>query len=347
MSKIVGFLQRFRDQRAFSGAVYAVGDSETVFEQGAAGTLAWDGEPVDLSSMWDLASVTKPIVALTLMVFLERGEVCLDDTIEHFLPEYAHTEKAGLTLYQLLSHTSGIPGQQPLYQTVRSKEDLMTAVRNLPLRFKPGTNVEYTSQGFMILGDIIETVGGGRLEAILKETVLEPLKMRETTFRPAASEVRRIAATEDCPWRGRIVRGEVHDENAVVLGGIAGHAGLFSTVGDMIRLCQAMLRLGATEEGRFLHPDTVKLMTRNWTAHLPLARGLGWQAKDAVGSPGGDLFSVRSYGHTGFTGTSIWIDPERDRFAVLLTNRVHPTRDNASIKRVRAMFHNLACLMER
>jgi CubicO group peptidase (beta-lactamase class C family) len=347
MSKIVDLLQRFREQRAFSGAVYAVGDADAVLEQGAVGTLAWDGEPVGPDSLWDLASVTKPIVALALMVFLERGEVCLDDPVARFLPAYARTDKAELTLQQLLTHTSGIPGQQPLYQSARSADDLRAAVRNLPLKFKPGTDVEYSSQGFMIVGDIIEAVGGGRLDAVLQKTVLEPLGMRETVFRPAAAEVYRIAATEDCPWRGRIVRGEVHDENAVVLGGIAGHAGLFAPVGDLIRLCRAMLRLGETGRGRFLHPDTVRLMTRNWTAHLPLARGLGWQARDAVGSPAGDLFSAHSYGHTGFTGTSVWIDPERGRYAVLLTNRVHPTRDNASIKRVRAMFHNLACLLER
>jgi CubicO group peptidase (beta-lactamase class C family) len=344
MSKIIQFLQQARDRGSFSGAAYAIGNSSGITEQGTVGTFSWDGPSVQPDSMWDLASVTKPIAVLPLMVMLEQSECYLDDVIAHFLPDYRDTDKANLTLRQLLTHSSGIPGQQPLYQTSPTKQELLAAVRNLPLRYAPGTDVEYSSQGFMILGEIIEAIAGSSLDVVLQQMVLEPIGLSQTLFNPAGNLHSRIAATEYCEWRHTTVIGEVHDENAVVLGGIAGHAGLFSTVDDMSLLCQTMLRLGETAQGRFLQPETVRLMTNNETSSLKLARGLGWQAKDKHDSPAGDLFSLSSYGHTGFTGTSIWMDPEADVFAVLLTNRVHPTRSNPTIKRVRSIFHNMAML---
>ncbi|MZQ85520.1 serine hydrolase [Paenibacillus sp. 5J-6] len=347
MSKIVQFLQKARDKGTFSGAAYAIGNSDGITEQGTVGTLFWDGPSVKLDSMWDLASVTKPIAVLPLMVMLEQGECYLDDVIAHFLPVYKETDKANITLHQLLTHSSGIPGQQPLYRASGTREEMLAAVRNLPMRHAPGTEVEYSSQGYMILGDIIEAIAGNRLDAVLKQMVLEPIGLSETLFIPGRNLHHRIAATEYCKWRHKMVIGEVHDENAVVLGGIAGHAGLFSTVQDMSLLCQTMLRLGETSQGQFLQPETVRLMTNNQTSSLKLARGLGWQAKDSHDSPAGDLFSMSSYGHTGFTGTSIWMDPEADVYAVLLTNCVHPTRSNTAIKRTRSIFHNLALLSLR
>lgn len=334
-------MHKCREQRAFSGAVYAWGTSSSVVEAGMVGTLAWEGEPVGPDSLWDLASVTKPIVALSVIKLLEEGELCLDDTIAHFLPEYAGTDKAAVTVHQLLSHSGGIPGQQPLYKTATTAEAMMEAVKRLPMRFKPGTAVEYSSQGFMIVGSIIESVTGLPLERAMQETVLAPLGMHRTMFNPPEELHRSIAATEICPWRGRLIQGEVHDENCVVLGGAAGHAGLFGAADDLVRLCQTMLRLGETGSGSYLKPATVLLMTRNHTPGLNLARALGWQAKDCHDSPAGDLFSSTSFGHTGFTGTSVWMDLEADLFAVLLTNRVHPVRTNDSIKRIRSIFHNM------
>jgi CubicO group peptidase (beta-lactamase class C family) len=202
--------------------------------------------------------------------------------------------------------------------------------------------VEYTSQGFMILGRILELISGQRLDALLRETVFEPIGMDSTQFTPPPELHPKAAATEDCPWRHRIVQGEVHDENAVVMGGIAAHAGIFSTAGDVARLCQTMVSGGRGQRGRVLSPESVECMTRLHTGHLRLARCLGWQGKDKIGSPGGDLFSDRSYGHTGFTGTSVWIDPTLDLFAVLLTNRVHPSRQNEAVIRLRPLFHNVA-----
>jgi CubicO group peptidase (beta-lactamase class C family) len=342
--RIIQFLLQQRNHGAFSGAAFAYGNSSDVLGQGTVGTLSWDGKPVDMQSLWDLASVTKPIVAIALMRLFERGEMCLDDTISFFLPDYKGTDKENITLHQLLSHTSGIPGQQPIYQQATTPEQMLSIVKNLPLRSAPGTEVEYSSQGFMIIGQIIEAISETSLDKVLEETVLQPLAMRQTLFNPPEHLHHCIAATENCTWRGKMIQGEVHDENAVVLGGIAGHAGLFSNVEDLVRLCQMMLQLGSIGQESFLRPATVRCMTRNHTPDKKLARALGWQAKDTHNSPAGDLFSPTSYGHTGFTGTSIWMDPESDHFAILLANRVHPNRMNGAINRVRAIFNNLTCM---
>ncbi|WHY85974.1 serine hydrolase domain-containing protein [Neobacillus novalis] len=344
MDNISTLLERARAVRVFSGAVFIYGNSKGITAEGSVGTLAWDGEPVESNSLWDLASVSKPLIMLSLMKLVEQGEVSLDDPISYFLPSYLGTNKADITLFELLTHTSGIPGQQPLYKQVKTPEEMREAVRQLPLRNKIGSTVEYTSQGYMILGDIIESVTGNRLDTGMKELVFAPLGIVNTMFNPPEQYINRMAATEYCSWRNQTIRGMVHDENCVVLGGIAGHAGLFGTAKDLSIICQMMLRMGRTDNEEFLNPLTIKLMTENHTKSLNLARALGWQGKDLKGSPAGDLFSPTSYGHTGFTGTSLWMDPEKDVFAILLTNRVHPTRENEKIKRIRAIYHNLAIL---
>ncbi|WP_274652058.1 serine hydrolase domain-containing protein [Paenibacillus humicola] len=341
MSRLKQFLQQERENKAFSGAAYIYGSADGISSQGVVGTLSWEGPEAAFDSMWDLASVTKPIVALALMKLFDSGECYLDQPISDFLPAYQGTDKQDLSLLQLLTHTSGIPGQQPLYLHADTKEKMLAAIRGLPLRHAPGTFVEYSSQGFIIVGLVIEAIAGKPLDAAMRELVFEPLGLDSMTFNPPPEWRERIAATEACPWRGVTVQGQVHDENAVVLGGVGGHAGLFSNLEDLAKIAQMMLRLGDTARGRYLSTAAVERMTRNVTADLNLARALGWQAKDEHHSPAGDLFSSRSYGHTGFTGTSLWMDPEAGLFAALLTNRVHPDRRNDRIKRVRAIAHNL------
>ncbi|NUV38227.1 serine hydrolase, partial [Streptomyces sp. KAI-27] len=203
------------------------------------------------------------------------------------------------------------------------------------------TRVQYSSQGLIILGLIAEAAAGQPLDALVAELVCAPLGLRDTVFRPDAGRRARAVATEDCPWRGRLVVGEVHDENAVVLGGVGGHAGLFSTLADMERLGTA---LAAGGRG-LLRSDTFALMTAAHTDHLNERRALAWQGRDPAGSPAGEKFGPKSYGHTGFTGTSLWVDPEAGRYAVLLTNRVHPTRTGESITGVRRAFHDAAATL--
>jgi CubicO group peptidase (beta-lactamase class C family) len=345
MDRIRELLQSSRDQRIFSGAAYEIGTPDRMVAHGLVGTLEWGGTPVLEDSLWDIASLTKVIVSLGAMRLFEAGELCLDDTIARFLPGYAGTDKADITIIDLLTHTSGIPGQQPMYKQITTREGMLEGIKRLPIRFARGTDVEYTSQGFIVLGTILEKISGCGLDALLSNEVFQPLDMYETVFNPQPELLPRIAATEDCPWRGKIIKGQVHDENAVVLGGVCGHAGLFSCVHDLAKVCKAMLAEGFAGEVRILSPSTIALMTRNHTSHLKLARGLGWQSKDRHNSPAGDLFSASSFGHTGFTGTSVWIDPDRQLYAVLLTNRVHPSRQSDEIRRVRSIFHNLAVLI--
>jgi CubicO group peptidase (beta-lactamase class C family) len=217
----------------------------------------------------------------------------------------------------------------------------------MDLDYPPGTRSIYSDLGIILLGRILERQGGASLDEMARRRVFEPLGMGDTLYRPPVSLRPRIAPTERDPWRGRVLLGEVHDENAFALGGVAPHAGLFSTAGDLARFAQMLLSGGELEGRRLVSSQTVDLFTRR--AGVPgSTRALGWDTpsngKDprssVPGDPGyssaGSFFSARSFGHTGFTGTSMWMDPERDLFVILLTNRVHPTRDNRRISRVRS-----------
>ncbi|MFG2428078.1 serine hydrolase domain-containing protein [Streptomyces sp. NPDC048590] len=326
-----------RARRLYSGAAWSVGSARGPADRGRLGTRSWGGAELDGTDLWDLASVTKPIVGLVVMALAERGALSLDGTVGVLLPRYRHTDKAGLTVTALLSHTSGMPGRVPMYRTHATRDSLLTALGSLPLRSAPGTRVEYSSQGFVLLGLIAEQAGGQGLDALLSELVCAPLDLKDLRFGTAPADRHRAVATETCPWRGRTVAGEVHDENAVVLGGIAGHAGLFSTLADTERL--AVCLAGGARE--LLRPETYALMTAPHTDGLNLRRALAWQGQDPAGSPVGPSFGPDSYGHTGFTGTSLWIDPATGRYAVLLTNRVHPTREGDGITGLRQEFHSV------
>jgi len=322
----------------FSAAAWAVGDLDGPIDRGLLGTLAWGGGPVTEQSRWDLASVTKPIVGIAVLSLIEAGELGLDDRVADHLPDYVGSDKASLSVRELLTHTSGLPGSTPLYLDNPTRVDLLEAVRGLPLLAPPGAAVVYSSAGFILLGLIAEAASGRTLDRLVHERVVAPAGMRDTGFGLAA-ELRRLAvATEDDPWRGRIVQGEVHDENAVVLGLPAGHAGLFSTLADMERLGRTLVDGG----GPMLSPAGYREMIAPRTDQLALRRTLGWQRTDVVDSPVGDLAGPNGYGHTGFTGTSLWVDPDAGRYVVLLTNRVHPTRAERGFARLRRETHDIA-----
>ncbi|MFJ4918400.1 serine hydrolase domain-containing protein [Streptomyces sp. NPDC088725] len=341
MSALAELLAAARDRRAFSGAAWSVGTAEGPLDRGWTGTGSRGGPALDGDELWDLASVTKPVVGLTVMALVEQGALALDHTVGDHLPEYRSSDKSGVTMHQLLTHTSGIPGQTPLYRDHPTRPSLLDAVRRLPLTAEPGTRVQYSSAGFILLGLIAEAASGEPLDVLVERLVCGPLGMEHTVFRPDAGGRARAVATEDCPWRGRVVTGEVHDENAAVLGGIGGHAGLFAPLADMERLGSA---LAAGGRG-LLRPDTFALMTAGHTDELDLRRALAWQGQDPVDSPVGGSFSPTAFGHTGFTGTSVWVDPATGRYAVLLTNRVHPTRDGDGITAVRHAFHDEAATL--
>lgn len=341
MSALGDILAAGRTRRAYSGAAWSVGTAAGPLDRGWTGTRAWDGPALTGDELWDLASVTKPVVGLAVMALVERGALDLAGTVGRYLPAYRGGDKAGITVHQLLTHTSGLPGQVRLYRENPTREALLEALRLLPPRSAPDVRVEYSSQGFILLGLIAESAAGEPLDTLVDRLVCAPLGMKDTGFNPDAAGRTRAVATEDCPWRGQVVAGEVHDENAVVLGGVAGHAGLFAPLADVERLGQSLAG-GATE---LLRPETFALMTAAHTDTLALRRGLGWQGQDLVGSPVGPSPGPDSFGHTGFTGTSVWVDPATGRYAVLLTNRVHPSRDGEGIVAVRHAFHTAAATL--
>lgn len=332
-----GLLDAGRARGLYSGAAWSLGDAAGPHDRGWTGTRALDGPALDGQDLWDLASVTKPIVGLVVMALVDRGVLRLDDTVGHHLARYFDSPHAARTVAQLLDHTSGLPGGVPLYRDHPTRESLLTALGPLPRNAEPGTRVTYSSQGFILLGLIAEQATGQGLDDLMTDLVSAPLGLTDTGFRPGPAGRARAVATEACPWRGRTVVGEVHDENAVVLGGVAGHAGLFATLADLERLACSLLGGGPP----LLRPDTLTVMTAPRTDHLNLRRALAWQGQDPVGSPVGDSFGPASYGHTGFTGTSLWIDPEAGRYAILLSNRVHPSREERGFAELRRDFHTI------
>jgi CubicO group peptidase (beta-lactamase class C family) len=352
VSRIGEILQRGRAERLFSGAAWSVGTADAELDGGCLGTLAWDGDPVSDDTLWDLASVTKPIAGLALMALIDDGHLLLDDPIARYLPEFTASDKAVLTIRELLTHTSGIPGQIPLYRWCHTPAELVAAIRDVPVAHAPGQRVIYSSQGFIVLGLVAEALTETRLDKIIANRVTGPAGMSETRFRLSEADQTRAAATEDCPWRGRLVQGTVHDENAEVMGGVAAHAGLFAPIADLARLGKILCRGGGLDSGAgfdsgrpLLSPAAFTTMITPATDHLPLRRCLAWQGRDRVNSPAGDLLGPRAYGHTGFTGTSLWADPELGGYVALVTNRVHPARESRGFDRVRRVVHNVAARM--
>nr|WP_042193611.1 serine hydrolase domain-containing protein [Kibdelosporangium sp. MJ126-NF4]CEL20796.1 Beta-lactamase class C and other penicillin binding proteins [Kibdelosporangium sp. MJ126-NF4]CTQ98399.1 Beta-lactamase class C and other penicillin binding proteins [Kibdelosporangium sp. MJ126-NF4] len=328
-SDLERILARGRDERVYSAAAWSVGTPSGPLDRGLLGTRSWDGPPVTEDALFDLASVTKPIVGLAVLALVDQDVLTLDDPVSRYLPDYASTDKAGVTVRHLLTHTSGLPGGIPLYRAHPTRAGLLDAIRTGPLRAAPGTRVEYSSQGFIVLGLVAEAATRAPLDTLVADLVTRPAGMTSTVYTPVPAD--RAVATEDCPWRGEVVCGQVHDENAVVLGGVCGHAGLFGTLADL----EALGRILAGGGAELLTARTFTDMITCHTGGLNLRRTLAWQGQDV---PGSSLSPV-AYGHTGFTGTSLWVEPDRARYYVLLTNRVHPSRTGDAIVHVRQVFH--------
>jgi CubicO group peptidase (beta-lactamase class C family) len=334
-------LESYQKRGAFPGGVLAVGDRGAVAHLHPFGRLTYepDAPPVTASTLYDLASLTKVVATTTMaMILVDAGRLDLDQPVREILPGFQGPGKDAVTVRHLLTHSSGLPAIVPLYKEVplqkKTRAAFIERMQALDLEYSAGSRSVYSDPGIILLGEILERAAGQPLEAFVRERVFEPLGMRETMFRPPAELRSRIAPTEFDPWRGRLIQGEVHDENAFAMGGVAPHAGLFSTAGDLARFAQMLLNGGITNGRRIVSREAVELFTRR--AGIPGSdRALGWDTKSAEGSSAGTLLSSRSFGHTGFTGTSIWIDPERQLFIILLTNRVHPTRENNLIREAR------------
>lgn len=340
--RIQELLQTNIAERTFTAASYAFRDNLAV-HSGFLGTLGGkDAElgnnPVNSESLYDLASCSKIFTGLVILKLIEEQRIHLETRVEEVLPLFS-TEVGKCTIYELLTHTSGLPAHIPLYELADTREKAMECMIHADV--KKEKTVVYSCMGFIILGWMIETVTGTDLESAVRYYVLDPLGMHNTLYSPAKKKRSNVVATEFCCYRNIRVCGEVHDENAWFLGGVAGNAGVFSTIQDMSILANALLT-GKTSSGQnILSEELYELMKQDLTCPYGEHRGLIWVINKEDDSFFGKEASANSYGHTGFTGTSIIIDPIQNQFGVLLTNRVYYTRDAAPIRKVRKAFYDI------
>jgi CubicO group peptidase (beta-lactamase class C family) len=313
------------EQGAAPGAALAVGRfGRLVLLKGYGATDYAPGAPAaEPTTLYDLASLTKVIATTTAaMILEEEGKLDLSRTVQSYLPEFSAPDKATITVRMLLTHRGGLEAFAPLWKEFRGRADYLTQINARPLANPPGTKVVYSDWDFVLMGLIVERITGTTLDAFTAARVFAPLGMSSTRFTPDTTDaalMRRIALTALDTLRGQL-HGTVHDPNAWALGGVAGHAGLFGTARDLAVFAQMLLNGGTYGGVRIVKPTTIA----RWTSVQDVAssRALGWDTPSAVSSAG-RFFSPRSFGHTGYTGTSIWVDPERGLFVVLLTNRVN------------------------
>ena len=352
------------DARVFPGAAYAVGRGDVLAASGGVGRLMHDSTSAAVTARtpFDLASLTKAIgTTVAAMTLWEDGQLDLDAPVARYVPAFAQNGKAGVTVADLLAHRSGLAAGHPFHTDpaiLRARRRSPDAARRAvlgriyaePLESppgiaEPGSATRYSDLGFIVLGEVVAAVAREPLGDYLHREIYAPLGMATTGFRAAGAQDTTAAPTEiDPDFRGRLLQGEVHDETASLLGGVAGHAGLFSTADDLARLA-AMLANGGRLYGRtFLQPDTIRRFTTRTSAPGAYPLALGWMtARPAAEgfSSAGTQMGPRAFGHTGFTGTSLWLDPDSGVWAVLLTNRTYPTRGPTEIGRVRAALADL------
>lgn len=325
----------------YPGASVVIGRRGAAVFQKGYGHLGWTATSpgVDADrSIYDLASLTKVVGTTTAaMILFDEGRLDLDAPVSRYLPEFGGGTRDLVTVRHLLTHRSGLPAGRELWRIASSASHARQIVLTTPLACQPGACFVYSDLGADVLGWVVEAISGLRLDTYLSERVFKPLGMNDTYFNPPDSVRYRIAPTEVAPPRGYPVRGEVHDENAFALGGVAGHAGLFSTAADLAVFAQMMLNGGSYDDVRLFSDSTVALFTKRTAG----TRALGWDTADGQGGSG-EYLTDAAYGHTGFTGTSMWIDPEREMFVVLLTNRVHAARARRPAKVIADVRADLA-----
>jgi CubicO group peptidase (beta-lactamase class C family) len=333
-------------RRAFPGAALAVVHRRSLIAWRGFGCFTYErnSSAVESDTVFDLASVTK-VVATTAMAMMlyECGTLDLDSPVADILPEFVslapssqRPDRRTVTLRMLLAHSSGLPAYVKLFESARTRDELIHAACAAPLAAPPGTTAVYSDIGFILLGEILARRAGTSLDAFVQREVFLPLGMKHTCFNPPSEWRPAVPPTEDDrTFRHRIIQGEVNDENASVMGGVAGHAGLFASALDVARFAECMLRGGAP----ILKPATLALFTRRESSPAGTSRALGWDTPSQPSSSG-KHFSTRSFGHLGYTGTSLWIDPDRQLSVTLLTNRTWPDRTSLLIKPFRPLLHD-------
>ncbi len=330
------------EDRAFPGCAVAVGTSDGILWQQAFGHFTYAKKnPVTVNTIYDLASLTKVTGTTALLMKLTGDKKVLEsDPLAKHIPEFLSAAKDAkdrarrekVTLEHVMTHSSGLVSWKPFYKTCDSYPKLLQAVLATPLEADPGERYKYSDLGFILLGEVASRAGGAPASQLERQLLAHQLGMKDTMRNPQSAWRMRIAPTERRPDATGFIHGEVHDENCRFAGGGTGHAGLFSTVGDLSKYAIELLR-SRQGKGRVFQQNVVREFTRRQGVEGS-NRGQGWQKPSGTNSAGAVL-SKTSFGHTGFTGTSIWIDPERDLFVILLTNRVHPTRENSKISPVR------------
>lgn len=361
----------------FSGASLVVGvDGRKVLE-GTWGTTSFHepSAPVGFQTLFDLASLTKPVATATLfMIFHETREIALEDPLPRFFPRtLVPADKRTLTLEALLSHRSGLPAYRPYYKDLvripfnRRRETLLGWILQEPLNHRPGKKRIYSDLGYLLLGWILEEISGSPLDRLFREKIALPLEtglayrpgeIVKDRREPTGPEIASVAATERCPWRGRTLQGEVHDENAYCLGGVAGHAGLFGSADHVWRWVQALwigskipesgftsnvrasAEATASTKSLYISAETIRFFWKPRCDGAGEAWSLGFDHPSGETPAAGRFFSPESVGHLGFTGTSFWLDPTTGIAIILLTNRVHPSRNDERIRAFRPVVHD-------
>lgn len=347
---------------AVPSAVVAVGDGNGVYFKRAygysrvimnedepagvfAGPIPADALPATTDTVYDMASLSK-LIGTTMVVLrlIEEGEMTLSDTVSRYFPD-APEDKRGITVKQLMTHCSGIPAHFNLENECAKGVDIPHAVLGYPLKYEAETKVEYSCMGYILLAKMAEVCTGRTLDALADELVFGPLDMKRTGYCPDVSERFKgadIATQEWSPKLKHYIHGVVHDENARFGGGVSGNAGVFSCVDDLVNFAGMLSRHGTYNGKQFLSEQTFERAITNYTPYGPESRGLGFQLTTGGLSATGDLFSPYSYGHNGFTGTSLYVDRETGMYVILLTNRVHYTRRSDGLYRFRRRLHNAA-----
>jgi serine-type D-Ala-D-Ala carboxypeptidase len=334
------------DQRAFPGAAVAVTHQGKLIAHKGLGHFTYkESSPaVTAGTVYDLASVTKVIATTTAcMILYDRGLFKLDQPLIQLLPEFPDSgseqndhRRRQITLRMLLAHSSGLPAYIKLFQTCHNKDELLRRALQVQLTADPGSRAEYSDIGFILLGETLQELSGQPLDQFCQREIFAKINLAQTCFNPPTDLKLAIPPTEDDrTFRHRLIQGEVNDENASVMGGVAGHAGCFSTVLDVSVFAQCMLRGGTP----LVKKETLEIFTRRQDSPAGTSRALGWDTPSQP-SQSGKYFSSRSYGHLGYTGTSLWIDPDRQLSVTLLTNRTWPDRGSQSIKQIRPAFHD-------
>ena len=340
-------------QRALPGTAVAVAHQGKLIAHKGLGHVTYDATSaaVTAETVYDLASVTKVIATTTAcMILYDRGLFKLDQPLVELLPDFADDSseqidprRLQVTLRMLLAHSSGLPAYVKLFQTAHNKDELLAQALRVPLAAAPGSRAEYSDIGFILLGQAMEKLSGEPLDQFCQREIFAKLNLAHTCFNPPTGLKLAIPPTEDDrTFRHRLIQGEVNDENASVMGGVAAHAGCFSTAYDVSVFAQCMLRDAmppVKNAAPLVKKETLEIFTRRQNTPAGTSRALGWDTPSQP-SQSGRYFSSRSYGHLGYTGTSLWIDPNRQLSITLLTNRTWPDRGSQSIKQIRPAFHD-------